>query len=430
MRAALAFGLLCLIGLTRLAAGQEMTGFDRERDRLMLRAVEKDLHHYYYDTTFHGLELKMLFDSADARIAAAKSNSEAFLAIAVTVSALRDSHTRFFPPRRAADVRYGWNLGVVGDSCYILDVDPQSDAAKRGVKRGDRVVAIDRFAANRGDRRDLEYLYYALAPRPGVTLTLQSPGDTERSVVVQAAVTPHPLVRDLTHGDDIWQLIREEQNLERNLRSRFWEFGSDVLVWKLPTFNVDDRAIDQSLRRAQGFKALVIDLRDDHGGLVSTLLRLAGGLVGADTFGVRRTRDKTDPIRTRTGGPQFTGTVVVVVDAQSASASEVLAYLLQMRKRGTVVGDRTMGAVMESVGHEHRVGVDVVAFYYASVTEADLVFADGTRLEGRGVIPDEIVLPSGADLAAHRDPALARAIALAGRNVSAEEAGSLFPIER
>src|SRR5207244_1811729 len=161
--------------------------------------------------------------------------------------------------------------------------DPQSDAAKRGVKRGDRVVAIDRFAANRGDRRDLEYLYYALAPRPGMKLTLQSPGDTERSVVVQAAVTPHPLVMDLTHGDDIWQLIREEQNVERNLRSRFWEFGSDVIVWKLPTFNVDDREIDQSVRRAQGFKALVIDLRNDHGRLVSALLRLACDLVGGAT---------------------------------------------------------------------------------------------------------------------------------------------------
>lgn len=430
MRAALAFALLSVMSSTRLATAQELTGFDRERDRLMLRAVEKDLHQYYYDTTFHGLDLKMLFDSADARIGVAKSNSEAFLAIAVTVSALRDSHTRFFPPHRAADVRYGWNLGIVGDSCYILDADPQGDAAKQGVKRGDRVVAIDRFAANRGDRRDLEYVYYALAPRSAVRLTLQSPGDTERSVVVQAAVTPHPLVMDLTHGDDIWQLIREEQDVEHNRRSRFWEYGSDVLVWKLPIFTADDREIDHAVRRAQSFKALVIDLRDDPGGLESTLLRLAGNLVGADTFGVRRMRDKSEPLRTRTGGPQFTGTVVAVVDAQSASASELLAYLLQMRKRGTVVGDRTSGAVMESMGREHRVGVDVVAFYYTSVTQADLVFADGTRLEGRGVIPDEIILPSGADLAAHRDPALARAIALAGRTVSAEEAGSLFPIER
>ena len=85
---------------------------------------------------------------------------------------------------------------------------------------------------------------------------------------------------------------------------------------------------------------------------------------------------------------------------------------------------------MEAEAYSHGVGTDVVALYGTLVSVADIAFADGTRLEGRGVIPDEIILPSGADLAAHRDPALARAIALAGRNVSPEEAGSLFPIER
>ena len=400
---------------------------DRQRAHIMLRAVERDLRDNYYDTTFHGLDLETLFDSADARIAVAKSNGEAFLAIAVTLAALRDSHTHFYPPRRRDVMRYGWNLGVVGDSCYIFDVDPESDAAARGVKPGDLVVAIDQFAANRGDRWDLQYLYYALAPRPVVRLTLQSPGDTLRSVAVQAQVIPHPQIMDLTHGDDIWRMIREEQNVQRAQRSRFWEFGPEVLVWKFPTFVVGDRDIDQALRRARGFKALVIDLRQNPGGLESTLLRLAGALVGVDTFGVRRQRGKTEPLRTRTGAPQFTGAVVAVVDAQSASAAELLAYLLQLRKRGTVVGDRTAGAVMESRTRGHQVGVDVVVPYYTSVTQADLVFADGTRLEGRGVIPDEIVLPTGADLARRRDPALARAVTLAGHAVTPEEAGQLFP---
>src|SRR5439155_4989997 len=153
------------------------------------------------------------------------------------------------------------------------------------------------------------------------------------------------------------------------------------------------------------------------GGLRPTLRRLAGNLVGADTLGVRRTRDKTESLRTRPG-TRFTGTVVAGVARQSASAAEMLAYLLQLRKRGSVVGDRTAGAVMESKGYEHRVGVDVVVFYYTAMTVADLVFSDGTRLEGRGVMPDEIVLPSGVDLASGRDPALARDITLGGYRIS------------
>jgi len=428
MHRALSLRLLLLACLASPAAGQEMTDFDRQRAHLMLRVVEHDLRDHYYDTTFHGLDLKTLFDSTDARIAAAHSNDEAFLSIAVTLSALRDSHTHFFPPRRSAVVQYGWNLGTVGDSCYILKVRPESDAAAQRVKPGDLVLGIDQFAVNRADRFDLEYLYYALAPRATVRLTLQSPGDTVRSVVVQSKVTSHPPIMDLTHGDDIWQLIREEQNWAQANRSVLWELGSDVLVWKLPNFLADDREIDRWVKRAQGFKALVLDLRGNPGGLESTLLRLAGNLVGADTFGVRRTRDKTEPLRTRPG-PRFTGTVVAVVDAQSASAAELLAYLLQMRNRGSVVGDRTAGAVMESRGYQHRAGVEVVVVYYTSMTSADLVFSDGTRLEGRGVMPDEVVLPSGADLAHRRDPALARAITLAGHAITPEAAGDLFPPE-
>jgi C-terminal processing protease CtpA/Prc len=430
VRAALSLGLLCFTGLARFVVGQEMTGFDRERDRLMLRAVEKDLRQYYYDTTFRGLDLTTLFDSAEARIKRAQSNSEAFYIIAVTLNSLQDSHTFFVPPQRTADVEYGWSLGTVGDSCYIVKVDLKSDAAAKGVKLGDRVVAVDRFAANRTDRWNLEYVYRQLVPRVAVRLALRSPGDSVRSIVVQGKVVPRPAIMDLTHGDDIWRMIREEENFERTQRSPYVELSTDIVVLQLRAFSVEDREIDRFVRRAQGFKALVLDLRGDLGGDESTLLRLAGALVGADTFGVRHRRHKTEPLSTRADGPRFTGTVVVVVDAQSASAAETLAYLLQMRKRGTIVGDRTAGAVMEAKGYEHRVGTDVVAYYGTLVSVADIVFADGTRLEGRGVIPDEILLPSGADLAAHRDPALARAIALAGRTVSAEEAGSLFPIER
>jgi len=166
MQRALLSRLLCLGCLASPAAAQDMTGMDRQRDRLMLRAVQDDIRQHYYDTTFHGLDLAALFDSTDAMIAVASSNSEAFLNIAATVSTLRDSHTLFIPPRRTVAVQYGWNLGIVGDSCYILKVDPKSDAAALGVKRGDRVIAVDRFLVNRGDRWNVEYLYLASLPGP------------------------------------------------------------------------------------------------------------------------------------------------------------------------------------------------------------------------------------------------------------------------
>lgn len=55
--------------------------------------------------------------------------------------------------------------------------------------------------------------------------------------------------------------------------------------------------------------------------------------------------------------------------------------------------------------------------------------SDGGVLEGKGVVPDETVLPTAEDLASGRDPALARAVKLAGIESTPEAAGKLFPLQ-
>ena len=71
-------------------------------------------------------------------------------------------------------------------------------------------------------------------------------------------------------------------------------------------------------------------------------------------------------------------------------------------------------------------GIGSVAFYGTSITVADLTMSDGGRLEKVGVTPDELVLPTAADLAGQRDPVLARAIAILGGTMTAEEAGKFY----
>jgi C-terminal processing protease CtpA/Prc len=102
---------------------------------------------------------------------------------------------------------------------------------------------------------------------------------------------------------------------------------------------------------------------------------------------------------------------------------------VQLEKRGTVMGDRSAGAVMETQFLSFAQGGETAIFYSVAVTDADLVMTDGKSLEGVGVKPDEQSLPTPLDLAAGRDPVLAQAARLAGLSLDPVAAGKLFPFE-
>jgi carboxyl-terminal processing protease len=161
------------------------------------------------------------------------------------------------------------------------------------------------------------------------------------------------------------------------------------------------------------------------------LERLAGYFFDQDLMIAElKSRKKMDPMEAKSRGSNvFQGKLVVLVDSDSGSASEIFARLMQLEQRGTVIGDRTSGAVMQSRHHDHKLGTDSVIFYGASITNADVIMSDGKSLEKVGVTPDEILLPTQEDMASGRDPVLARAAELIGMELSPEQAGSLFPVE-
>ncbi len=117
-------------------------------------------------------------------------------------------------------------------------------------------------------------------------------------------------------------------------------------------------------------------------------------------------RKETKPILAKARKDVFTGKLVVLIDSESGSAAELFARLIQLEKRGTVIGDRSAGAVMRAMFYDHQAGLDVIVPYGVSVTDADIVMSDGNSLEHVGVLPDEIKLPTPADMAAKRDPVL------------------------
>jgi carboxyl-terminal processing protease len=129
------------------------------------------------------------------------------------------------------------------------------------------------------------------------------------------------------------------------------------------------------------------------------------------------------------GDQIFKGQLVVLVDGESASAAELFARLVQLEKRGTVIGDRSAGADMQSLTYPLQLGVDKVIYYGVNITRADVIMADGQSLEHVGIMPDELILPTAADMAAGRDPVLARATALVGIKLDPEKASTFFPLE-
>jgi C-terminal processing protease CtpA/Prc len=396
---------------------------------MMLDQVKGDIKGNYYDPNFHGVDLDSNFKEASEKIKNAQSPGQIMGIIAQAVLNLGDSHTFFIPPQREASTDYGIDLQTIGDDVYIVKVKEKSDAEAKGVKVGDMVHLVDGYQPVRANLWKLIYLYYALRPQPGMHLAISSPGADPRELDVFAKVTDRKRI-DLTNYVDFMDLVRESENEEskRKKSHRLAEVG-DVLIWKMPGFNLTPEEVDGIMNKARSHKTLILDLRGNPGGYVDTLLRLIGNLFDHDIkVGDIQRRKETKPFTAKTrGSGSFSGQLIVLVDSISASSAEILPRVVQLEKRGIVIGDRTAGAVMRSRLYDHGVGVTSTAFFAMSVTDADVKMGDGKTLEGTGVTPDEILLPTGADLAAKRDPLLARAAALAGLTMDAEKAAALFP---
>ncbi len=397
----------------------------------MLAAVKSDLEKYYYDPTFRGMSVPARFKEAEEKIKQATSIGQAFGIIAQVLLDLDDSHTFFIPPSRPFRTDYGWQMQqmqMIGDVCHVIAVKPGSDADAKGLKAGDVVYTVDGYGVERSNIWRLHYLYYSLRPKPGMRVVVQLPGGNQKQMDVIAKVKQGKAVYELR---DIGDLIRESENEDRLHRHRYYEFGDDLMIWKMPQFDLDDKGVDDMIDKARKRKALILDLRGNGGGAVPTLQRLVGSVFDRDIkIADEKARKETKPQLAKTRGDRsFKGKLVVLIDSDSGSAAEVFARVVQLEKRGTVLGDRSAGAVMESQHESHQAGSDTVVFYSVSVTHADLIMTDGKSLEHDGVIPDELLLPSAADIAAKRDPVLSRAAAVVGFNLPPEKAGTLFPIE-
>jgi len=409
-----------------------MSSLERERALDMLSTISNDVKKHYYDSNFHGADLNAKFAEAKQNIQKEKSFNMAMSHIAAALDALNDSHTFFLPPQHAYRHSYGMQYQIIGNRCFVTQVRPKSDAQTKGIKPGDEILTINGYQVTRDDLWKIQYVFSTLRPQPGLRLTVKDPAGVQRQVDVMAAIRETKRLTDLTGGNgiDIWDLIRDEETQEHLMRAQYAEYGDQVTVLKMPEFSFSSGEVETMIARARKHQNLIIDLRGNPGGAVDTLKYLVGGVFDKEIkLADRKGRKDTKPEIAKPQHNPYLGKLTVLVDSRSASAAEMFARVIQLEKRGAVLGDNTAGAVMEAKHYDERMGADTVIFYGASITEWDLVMADGKSLEHVGVTPDQLLLPSPLALSMGRDPVLAYAVEQMGVNITPEEAGKAFPYE-
>jgi C-terminal processing protease CtpA/Prc len=469
--------LIVVVGLLQQAgfAQTGLSSYDRNRAKQMLSDIGDDVRKHYYDPAFHGVDWDAVVRQEQKKIDNSANMNEALSHVAAALDALNDSHTFFLPPRRPFTHDYGWESQIIGDRCYVTLVQPQSDAETKRLTPGDEVLAINGYVPDRTNFWKMEYVFNTLRPQAGLRLNLRDPDGNQRQLEVMAKVVQLKVVSGTV--DRKWD-EREAENQRYLMRARSAEMGDEGIVLKLPTFLYSESELDSMIGKARKHKSLILDLRGNHGGaaggingriasdaeadlitaasgrcdpqtdaamaasehcqwnravrdpMLESLQRLVSDMFDHEVkIGDRLGRESKKPLVVKPGHHPFTGKLVVVVDSESASAAELFARLVQLEKRGIVLGDRSSGSVMEATRYKYARGLETLAFFGASITDADIVMTDGKSLEHTGVVPDQVVLPTATDLASGRDPVLARAAEMLGVKLTPEAAGKMFPHE-
>jgi C-terminal processing protease CtpA/Prc len=422
---ALAFVLVSVSGIVR----SQNLEFERSRHKDMLRFVKEDVKKNYFDPTFKGIDIEASHKIAAEKMDKAQSIGQMSGIIAQFLIDFDDSHLFFLPPGKANKTDYGFDYRMAGPKCFIVSVDKKSEAEKSGLQVGDELLSIEGFQPTRETLWKIRYLFNRLRPQLGLNLIIQKPDGREIRYAIPSTIKQGKKVMDLT-GRDLNEYIRESEDAYRKqVKQYFYDKLDGAFIWKMPSFSLEPEKVDEIIGRAKKAPALILDLRANGGGRVDMLMRLIANVIDQDlkVADEKRRKETKELITKSRGKDAYAGKIVVLIDSGSASASEIFARVIQLEKRGLILGDRSAGAVMESRYFGRQSGMDTVIFYGASVTIADLIMKDGKSLEKNGVVPDVTIIPTGKDVAARRDVALAKALESVGVTITPEVAGSIFP---
>jgi carboxyl-terminal processing protease len=389
--------------------------------------VWQTINDTYYDPKFGGLDWKAVRAELRPRAEAAASVDGVRQVIREMLGRLKQSHFLLLSPASADDTLPGpaavaIEIRVAPPDVVITRVVPASPAERAGLRAGQVILSIDGHQASEW-------------------MKVEPVGETNsRLRLFEIWRRAFRALHGFT-GSTALLRVRNHDGRELEIRAtRSGEQGQPVAFGNLPPmhvrvesvplttprkrragligFNLWMAAVDvpfaQAVDKFRTFDGLIIDLRGNPGGLAGMMVGISGHFIAEPkVLGETQTRDHklTFTVNPRLSTPDgrpvkpFAGPVAILVDELSASATECFTGALQSLGRVRVFGRQSMGQALPAVTKRLRTG-DVLMYALG-----DFVTSTGRRLEGDGVIPDEVVPLSIAGLAAGRDPTLDAALA-------------------
>ncbi|MCI0490073.1 MAG: S41 family peptidase [Blastocatellia bacterium] len=426
---------LLIVSLPASGRSQEINSFQRHLARRMLQNIKNDIERLFYDPNFRGIDIDMHFKRAEEQIKKAQTQGQLYGIIAQTLLELGDPNTLFVSPAAYNIIDYGWDWKMIGDKCYVTAVKPGSDAEAKGLKVGDEILRIGNFKPGKMDAWKIKYAYFIVYPQSILPIEVRKPGGQFQ----QLDILSQRMVSKGINADA--DFFSKGGKLLKELKSQVVEVNSDLMLWKLFSLSSEEK-IGETMKKARGYKSLIIDLRSSRETIKHTfdnrdsqyslnrLKEIIGYLFDRDIkmADLKKREDQKPVLAKSRGDNSFNGNLVIIVDNDTSPTSEVFARIIQLEKRGKVIGDTTNGTTRLATGYhyEGQSGPTSMTWYGIVVAERELIMSDGQSLDGVGVMPDEVVIQTAEDLANNRDPVLSHAAALLGVRLSPEKAGSLL----
>ncbi len=346
----------------------------------------------------------------------------------------------------------GIDIAIVEGEPTVLRVTPGLPGARAGILVGWRLISVDGFSvadALRPIRNELASEKNIDSPRARQLRAALAFGGGEM-LTGEAGSRRIGIFADASGAEQRVEIVLETAPLGSTkfgnlpafpieVESRVVEIPVDGAkpirigvisfnIWMTAASEAIDRAVD-ALRSCDG---IVLDLRGNPGGLGAMSMGIAGhflrepaslgSMIGRSNtleFYASPRKVSVDGKRVR---PYATKPLAVLIDGRSASTSEVFAGGLQDLGRARVFGETSAGMALPAQATTLPNG-DVLLH-----AVADFVTSKGTRLEGRGVLPDETAAPTRDALLHGNDAALTAASQWIKTSTVATRAAKAMPV--